>query len=97
EEGVVGRRRLGDAPDLVHHLGVDGEPAGGVDDADVPAEAAGLLDAGPGGLDGVTRPAEDRDADALAHRPQLLDGGRPLEVGTDEDRVAALLAEPAGE
>ena len=35
EERVVGRHGLADAADLVHHLGVDGEAAGGVDDDDV--------------------------------------------------------------
>jgi hypothetical protein len=33
----------------------------------------------------------DGNADGLAHGPQLLDGGRALDVGGDEHRVAALL------
>ena len=42
QERVVGLHRLGDAADLVHHLGVDGQPAGGVDDHHV-APCAGRL------------------------------------------------------
>ena len=41
--------------------------------------------------DRVARLAEDGHVDLLAEHPQLLDGGRPLEVGADEQRVAALL------
>ena len=46
---------------------------------------------------GVGRLGEDRRADLAAEHPELFDRGRALEVGTDEERVAALLAEPAGE
>ena len=37
------------------------------------------------------------DAGLPAEHPELLDGGGPLQVGADEQRVPALLAEPAGE
>ena len=91
EERVVGLDRLGDAADLVHQLGVDGQPAGGVDDArrrdpcggprPRPARAT---------ADRIGRLAEDRHVDLAAERAQLLDGGRALEVGADQQRVAAL-------
>ena len=42
EEGVVRLDLLGDLADLLHHLGVDREATGGVDDEHVLAEAAGL-------------------------------------------------------
>ena len=45
EERVVGLDRLGDLADLLHHLGVDREAAGGVDDEHVAAEAPGLGEA----------------------------------------------------
>jgi hypothetical protein len=45
EERVVGLDLLGDLADLLHHLGVDREAAGGVDDEHVLAEAAGLGEA----------------------------------------------------
>ncbi len=36
---------LGDAPHLVHEVGVDGEATGGVDDHDVATDAPGFRDA----------------------------------------------------
>ena len=81
QERVVrlGGRR--DAPDLVHEVGVDGEPPGGVDDADVLAQAPGLLDAGPGHGHGIGGLAEDGDAglgaeDPAAARPRPAAAGR---------------------
>ena len=97
EERVVGLDGLGDLADLLHQLGVDGEAAGGVDDDDVAALVARFLDAAPGDGDGVGGLAEHRHADLLAEDAELLDGGGALEVGADQQRVAALLLEPAGE
>ena len=42
-------------------------------------------------VDRIGRLAEDRHVDLAAERAQLLDGGRTLEVGADEQRVAPLL------
>ena len=86
----MGLDRGGDAPDLLHQLGVDRQPAGGVDDQHVTAEADGLLQALLGHRDRVGRLAEDRDPGLLAEDPELLDGGRALQVGADEQRVATL-------
>ena len=44
QERVVGLRRGRDGADLLHQLGVDREPARRVDDADVPAQSACLLE-----------------------------------------------------
>ena len=38
--------------------------------------------------------AEDGDTGLVAQDPELLDGGRALEVGADQERVAALLLPP---
>ena len=97
EEGVVRLDPLGDLADLLHHLGVDGQAAGGVDDDDVAPEAPGLGHAPARGGDRITGLGEDRDIDLAAERAELLDGGGTLEVGADEQRVAALLLEPAGQ
>ena len=43
------------------------------------------------------RLAVDRHADLLAEDLELLDGGGPLQVGGDEQRLAALLAQRQGE
>ena len=91
EERVVGLGRLGDAPHLVHELGVDGQAAGGVDDDDVAALLARLGQAAAHrDAHRVGRLAEHRHVDLLAERAQLLDGGGALEVGADQQRVAAL-------
>ena len=68
EERVVGSIALGDLPDLVHHLVVDGQAAGGVDDDDVAPEAPGLVDAaGPAVVDRVA---------AARRTPARRSGGR---------------------
>ena len=97
EERVVRRDDAGDHPDLLHHLGVDGEPTGGVDDQHVAPEAASLLETLGRGEHRVAGLGEHRDADLVAERAELLDGGGALEVGADHQRVATLGLEPAGE
>ena len=39
----------------------------------------------------------DRDVDLLAERLQLVDGGGAVDVGGDQQRIAALLAQVHGE
>ena len=53
EQDLVGIGRLADVGGLLHHLGVDAEAAGGVDDDDVVLLAARDLDAVAGDLHGV--------------------------------------------
>ena len=60
-------------------------------------EALGFGEAGLGDRDGVARLAEDGDADLAAEHAQLFDRRGALEVGADEQRVAALALEPAGQ
>src|SRR6185437_14244243 len=55
------------------------------------------FDAGPGHGDGVGRLAEHGDAGLLPEDPELLDGGRALEVGPDQEGVAPLLLPPEGQ
>ena len=100
EEDLVGLDGVADVGGLLHHLGVDAEAAGGVDDDDVVELALGLLDRGAGDVDGVADAVaglgrEDGDADALAVDLELVDGVGALEVGGDEHRRLALLLEPA--
>ena len=98
EERVVRVDRLGDAADLVHQLVVDGQAAGGVDDDDVATDACGPRRRPCAHAStGIGRLAEDRHVDLAAEGAQLLDGGGALEVGADQQRVAALLLEPAGQ
>ena len=98
EERVVGADGLGDLPHLLHQLGVDGQAAGGVDDEHVAARGGGPRRGRPSAVaTGSPGCGEHRHVDLAAERAQLLDGGGPLEVGADEQRVAALLLEPAGQ
>ena len=87
---------------LLHHLGVDAEPAGGVDDDDVVQGPLGLLDRGPRDRDRVADAVaglgrEDRYADALAVDLELVDRVGPLQVAGDQQRALALLLEPERE
>ena len=81
EERVVGRDGAGDLADLLHHLGVDGEAAGGVDDEHVAAEAAGLGEARGDVATGSPGSENTGTSICAAERAQLLDGGGALEVG----------------
>ena len=47
--------------------------------------------------DGRRRFAVDRHADLLAEHLELIDGGGPLQVGGDQQRLAAALAQHQGE
>jgi hypothetical protein len=97
QERVVGLDRGRDLADLLHHLGVDRQAAGGVDDHDVTTEALGLFEPGGGGPHRIARVGEHRHVDLAAERAQLLDSGGTLQVGADEQRLAALALEPAGQ
>ena len=98
QERVVGLDRRRDPAHLVHELLVDGQAPGGVDDADVAAEAPGLVAARPaatatgsvGSLKTVTPAWSPRTRSCST-------AAGPLEVGPDEQRVAALLLPPAGQ
>ena len=97
EERVVRLHGRRDLAHLLHHLVVDGETTGGVDDDDVAADASRLGNAAARDRDRIGRLAEDGHVDLAAEGAQLLDRGRALQVGADEHRVATLRLEPAGE
>ena len=96
EQDLVGLHGVADVGGLLHHLGVDAEAAGGVDDDDVVAASAGRARAACGRrVDRVADAAarvgrEDVDAGLLADDLQLLDGVGALEVAGDEQRRVAL-------
>ena len=89
EVRIDGRR---DPSNLVHELGVDREPAGGVDDQHIAAKADGLFQPLLGDGHGIRRLAEHGHADLLAQDPELLHRGRTLKVGSDEERVPPLVS-----
>ena len=97
EERVVGRHRLGDLADLIHQFGVDGQATGGIDENDVAPVLARVADRLPGHFHRIGGLAEDRYADLVAERLQLLHRGGPLKVGRHQERVTTLALEPSGQ
>ncbi len=97
QEGVIGADRLGDLADLLHERLVDGQAACGVDDDDVAAGVAGLVDGLGRDLDRIGWIREDGYVDLATEGPELLDRGRALEIGTDQQWIATLALEPAGQ
>ena len=99
---LVGAHGIADRDRLVHHLLIDAQAAGGIDDDDVDAALAGEFDAGARNLDGVTHAiarlgGPHLDAGALADDLELLDSVGALEVGGHEEDGLALLAQPLAE
>jgi hypothetical protein len=108
---VLTGHAVGDQQDLVrmdsrlemlqlgHHLVVDLETAGGIDDDDAVARTPRLLDARLGDAHDVLRPTlgVDGDVELLAKRLELVDRGRTIDVCGNEARRAALALELASE
>jgi hypothetical protein len=90
EQRVVRLHRVTDVAQLVHQLGVDLQTARGVDDDDVAAEARGFFERVARDRDGIARLRVERHVDTTGEHAQLLDRGRALEVGTDEQRLQPL-------
>ena len=93
---------LVDLPQLVHRHFGDVQPAGRVEDDRVEQRLPGVGDARCGRHPrGRVLPsrllAVDRNLDLLAEHFELIDGGGPLQVGGDEQRLAAALAQGQGE
>ena len=97
EERVVGLHRFADAANLVHEFDVDGQTAGGVDNQNVFAESAGFFETISRNTDRVRVFAEDRHSDLARQHPKLLNRSRALKVGSDDQHVAPLGLEPAGQ
>ena len=98
EQHLVGLDRLMDPGDLRHHLLVDAQPPGGVDDHDVGGPFA-ALEAVAGDLDrvGLPRLAVEPDARLAGEHLELADGRRALEVGSHQQHLAPLLLEMGAE
>ncbi len=91
--------RLGDLRDLLHQLLVDRQPAGRVEDDDVAAVLASLVDSVAAHADGVLRAAlgVKADVELLTEDLQLVDGRRPLQIRRYEHRPLALGLDLLGE
>ena len=97
EERVVGLHRFADAANFVHELDVDGQTACSVDNQNVFAESAGFFETISRNTDRVRLFAEDRHPDLARQHPKLLNRSRALKVGSDEQHIAPLGLEPAGQ
>ena len=97
EEGVLRRDGFGDAGDLSHHLLVDRQAARRVADEHISAETLGFFETARCRLHRVAAFAVDGDAGCVCQDSQLLHRRRALQVGAHEQRLSALLGEPAGQ
>jgi hypothetical protein len=96
---VVRLRAARDLGDFRHHLVVDVQAAGGVEDHEVEAVLLRVSDAARAHLGrGDAFDVEHGHADLRAQDTELLDGRGTLDVGRDEQRTAlVLLLEKLGE
>ena len=91
----IGPHQPVDLLQLVHRHFVDVEPAGGIKDDGVEFRILGVGDRVTADVHrrGWRRLTKDRDADLVAENFDLIDGGRPLHVGGDEQRLTTALAQ----
>jgi len=102
EQDLSGIHRVPDVGRLLHQVGVDAQPAGGVDDHHVVELAHRVQDRAARHLDGVAHTVarlggEDMDAGPLADDLQLVDRVGALEVRGHEQRAVPLLLQPFAE
>ena len=95
QQHLVGLHGIADPHHLLHHRGIDLQPAGGIHQHRVVALLFGLAEAGGGDLLGLGLRAEAEylHTDLGAQGFELIDGGRPIHVGGHQQRLAALLLE----
>ena len=97
EERVVRRDGFRDQPDLFHQRFVNGKAAGGINNDHVASEASCFSDGVASYFNRSGCLAINGHVDLPAKGTELFDGGRTLEVGTNEERIAALGLEPFGQ
>ncbi len=84
---------------LVHQIVINVQPAGGVHDEDIEAAVPGVGKRAACARHRIhlARRIVHTDAGLLADHRELLDGGRPADVGRHDQRVASLLRQPSPE
>ena len=109
--GVLSRHGVDDEQDLVrldvrldvlqllHEVLVDVQPSRRIDDHDVIEMRTCMIDCAPGNRHGIRalRHGKDGDAELPAQHLKLLDGGGPIDVGRDKQRLLPLLLERKAE
>ena len=92
EEDLVGRDGRLDRLDLLHHLFVDMQASGGVDDDHVPCVLARMLDCPPGDRHGgSSRGLVHGKPDLCPERHELIHRGRAVDVRRRQERIPPLL------
>jgi hypothetical protein len=88
EEDLVGMDRRLETLELLHHVVVDLQSTGGIDDDHAIARALRLFDAGLGNSHDVLRIAlgVDGHIELCAERLELIDGRRSVDVAGDKTR-----------
>ncbi len=100
EQDLVGVDRRLEPLQLVHHVVVDLQTAGGVDDDDAIARAARRPRCRPCAIfttSCVVAIGVDRNVELRAERLELVDGGGTIDVARDEPRLPAFALELARE
>ena len=93
EKCLVGVDRILQTLYLVHHLLVDGQTAGGIDDHHIIGVGLGLTDGilGNGNHIPALRLRIDGHIDLCSHHLELLDSGRTINVARHEQRILMFL------
>ena len=97
QKRVARRNRLANVAHLLHHLGVDGQATGGVDDEHIATKPLCFLQTEARGFHRVAWRAEHGHTNLGTEHTQLLDCGRALQVGTHEHGLATLFFKPRGQ
>ena len=97
-EDLIGLDRLLDVDGLLHHLLIDLQTTGGVDDDHVAHVVDRLADGCAGDIDRMRAiAAEHRHADLAAEGGELIGSGGTIDVARGEKRAFALFLEHIGE
>ena len=90
---LIGMDMLFERRDLIHHLLIDSQTAGGIDNDDIVTFGFGLSDSMVGNLIDVfvLGLTVHRHADTVAHDLQLVDGSRTIDITSHEQWVLVLL------
>ena len=100
EQGFLRRTDTVKSLYLVHHVGIDMQAAGGIDDHHIMELDLGVLEGRLGDRHRLLRGVggEEVDVDFTGQRLELVDGGRTIDVGGDHQHFLLFaLAQIAGE
>jgi hypothetical protein len=99
EENFLGFDQVTELDQFLDERFVDLEPAGGIEEEGVAVLSPGVLERFAGESEQVrfTAAQEDRKIELTPQRFELIHGGRAMEIGGDQERLASLFQEEACE